>query len=531
MHVSSGLRRRRAMFVAIISAVVSVAATVALSALGPPPARAVTCTPLPSTLPAPGSLPAVSELPDPFRLFDGTRIESPGDWTGCRRAQLRELLQNYEYGHLPPAPTSVTGTRNGNTLTVTVQANGRTAGFNATLRLPSGTGPVPAIILFNGLAASATARGYAEVAINPNDIAADSTSKTGAFWTLYNGTNVDTGVLMAWAWGTHRTLDALRSVPQIDTNRVGISGYSRYGKAAAVTGAFDDRIALTVPGSSGTAGMGEYRFFFTNNTNDEKLEDILGAAYWFTPRFAQFRNQATRLPFDQHSLIALIAPRAMLATGGTEGSDIRTNPQGSGLTHRGAKQVYQFLGVPDRIGIAYRPGGHQIDINDYNAIMDFADKFLRNLPISRTFDNVPYPSPTPAQIPWTAPTGIPPSSTIIGDPPPPPGRCTVRDDMNAWNTGFTSNFTITNTSTTPINGWSLTFTLPAGQVITNGWNATYTPTSGQVTARNVSFNAAIPANGGTVGDFGFQATHTGNTAKPTSFTLNGTPCTIVQGES
>jgi hypothetical protein len=497
MHVLFSLSRRRAVTVAIFSAVVSVAATVVLSALGPPAARAVTCTPLPSALPAPGALPAVSELPDPFRLFDGTRIESHGDWTGCRRAQLRELLQNYEYGHLPPAPTGVTGTRNGNTLTVTVQANGRTASFNATLRLPSGTGPFPAIILFNGLAASATARGYAEVAINPNDIAADSTSKTGAFWTLYNGTNVDTGVLMAWAWGAHRTLDALRSVPQIDTSRVGISGYSRYGKAAAVTGAFDDRIALTVPGSSGTAGMGEYRFFFTNNSNDEKLEDILGAAYWFTPRFAQFRNQATRLPVDQHSLIALIAPRAMLATSGTEGSDIRTNPQGSGLTYRGAKQ-------------------------------DFADKFLRNLPVSRTFDSVPFPAPTPAQIAWTAPTGTPPSSTtstIIGDPPPPPGRCTVRDDLNAWNTGFTSNFTITNT--TPINGWSLTFTLPAGQVITSTWNATYTPTSGQVTARNVGFNAAIPANGGTVRDFGFQATHTGNTAKPTSFTLNGTPCTIV----
>jgi hypothetical protein len=71
------------------------------------------------------------------------------------------------------------------------------------------------------------------------------------------------------------------------------------------------------------------------------------------------------------------------------------------------------------------------------------------------------------------------------------------------------------------------FAVFGGQVITNGWNATYTPTSGQVIARNVGFNAAIPANGGTVRDFGFQATHTGNTAKPTSFTLNGTPCTIV----
>jgi cellulase/cellobiase CelA1 len=102
----------------------------------------------------------------------------------------------------------------------------------------------------------------------------------------------------------------------------------------------------------------------------------------------------------------------------------------------------------------------------------------------------------------------------------------VRNDQNAWNTGFTSNFTVTNNSSTAINGWSLVFTLPAGQVITSTWNATYTPTSGQVTARNVGFNAVIGANGGSISGFGFQATHTGNTAKPTSYTLNGTACTV-----
>ncbi|HEV2778429.1 MAG TPA: PHB depolymerase family esterase [Actinophytocola sp.] len=126
-------------------------------------------------------------------------------------------------------------------------------------------------------------------------------------------------------------------------------------------------------------------------------------------------------------------------------------------------------------------------------------------------------------------TSIPPTSTTTtttttGNPPP--GGCTVRDDLNAWNTGLTSTFTLTNTSTTPINGWTLTFTLPTGQTITSGWNATYTPTTGHITARNTSFNAMINPNGGTVSGFGFQATHTGNTAKPTSFTLNGTPCTV-----
>ncbi|WP_432994768.1 glycoside hydrolase family 11 protein [Dactylosporangium sp. CA-233914] len=102
------------------------------------------------------------------------------------------------------------------------------------------------------------------------------------------------------------------------------------------------------------------------------------------------------------------------------------------------------------------------------------------------------------------------------------GSCQVTNAVNPWNTGLTDNITITNTGSTPINGWALRFTLASGQAITSGWNATYSPASGQVTASNVSYNAAIPPGGSTT--IGFQATHTGNTAAPSGFTLNGTAC-------
>ncbi len=106
----------------------------------------------------------------------------------------------------------------------------------------------------------------------------------------------------------------------------------------------------------------------------------------------------------------------------------------------------------------------------------------------------------------------------------PVGPCRVSDTINAWNTGLTANITITNTGSTAINGWSLAFTLPAGQTITSGWNATYSPASGAVTARNISYNGALNPGGSTT--IGFQATHTGNTAAPTAFTLNGAACTV-----
>ncbi len=119
--------------------------------------------------------------------------------------------------------------------------------------------------------------------------------------------------------------------------------------------------------------------------------------------------------------------------------------------------------------------------------------------------------------------GASPTPTATDTAPPPTGTCRVDDTISAWNTGLTSSITITNTGTSAINGWSLVFTLPGGQTITNGWNAAYSPTSGQVTATNVAYNAQIAPN--TSVTIGFQATHTGNTAAPTSFTLNGATCT------
>ncbi|MEU1249776.1 extracellular catalytic domain type 1 short-chain-length polyhydroxyalkanoate depolymerase [Micromonospora arida] len=134
------------------------------------------------------------------------------------------------------------------------------------------------------------------------------------------------------------------------------------------------------------------------------------------------------------------------------------------------------------------------------------------------------PPPTTPPPTTPPPTTPPPTTPPPTTPPPTNGACRVSVAVNAWNNGLTENITITNTGTGAVNGWSLVFTLPSGQTITSGWNATYSPNSGQVTARNVAYNGGIPANGSVT--IGFQATHTGNNARPSSFTLNGASCTI-----
>ncbi|MGW0433460.1 endo-1,4-beta-xylanase [Micromonospora sp. NPDC003197] len=120
---------------------------------------------------------------------------------------------------------------------------------------------------------------------------------------------------------------------------------------------------------------------------------------------------------------------------------------------------------------------------------------------------------------------VTPTPTVTSPTTPPPaGGCRVNYTPNTWNTGFTANVTIANLGTTSINGWTLTFGFTAGQQVTSGWNATVTQSGGQVTARNMSWNGTIAPNGSQ--SFGFQGTHSGTNPLPTSYALNGNPCTI-----
>ena len=100
--------------------------------------------------------------------------------------------------------------------------------------------------------------------------------------------------------------------------------------------------------------------------------------------------------------------------------------------------------------------------------------------------------------------------------------CQVSYVKNEWAGGFTANVTLTNTGTTAVNGWTLTFAFPGDQKVTSAWNATVTQSGSAVSATNVDYNAAI-APGGNV-QFGFQGTWTNNDSVPTGFALNGSAC-------
>lgn len=104
------------------------------------------------------------------------------------------------------------------------------------------------------------------------------------------------------------------------------------------------------------------------------------------------------------------------------------------------------------------------------------------------------------------------------------GTCQVDyQATNDWGSGATMNVVVTNTGGTAVSGWTLAWSFPGSQVITDVWNATRAQSGANATATNVSWNADIPANGGSV-SFGFNVTYSGSNPAPTAFTLNGVTC-------
>jgi hypothetical protein len=124
------------------------------------------------------------------------------------------------------------------------------------------------------------------------------------------------------------------------------------------------------------------------------------------------------------------------------------------------------------------------------------------------------PSPSPS--PSASPSASPSSS------PGPTGSCHVSYAATEWPGGFTANITINNLGTSPVNGWTLTFTYPGDQKVSNAWNATVTQSGPAVTATNASYNGTIAPGGNAT--FGFQGTWTANDSPPTAFRVNGAAC-------
>ena len=359
-------------------------------------------------LPTFSQLPIVEPLTDPFMWSDGRgRSTNFSDWE-CRRNEIKAEIENYEIGRKPSRPETITasyapGTTVGTgTLTVNVTVNGKTLTLSSAVALPtSGTGPFPAIIGMNSPSGSVpatvfTSRNIARITYNHNNVTTYGSPKnTDPYYQLYPELNIDnTGQYSAWAWGVSRLIDGLELVQAslpIDLKHIGVTGCSYAGKMALFSGAFDERIALTIAQESGGGGAPAWRVSETLGA----VEKLGATDYnWFKEDMRQFAGaNVAKLPEDHHELMAMIAPRALLVTGNTD-FEWLANPSAY-VSARAAHEVWKTLGIGDRFGF-YIDGGHNhcaVPATQQPAMEAFVDKFLvGNTSVNTNITVNPYPT-------------------------------------------------------------------------------------------------------------------------------------------
>jgi hypothetical protein len=389
-------------------------------------------------------------LPDPLITEDGSLINHSNQWTP-RRGEVLELLARHQYGFFPMSQVQLEGTvlsehagvKEAATklkqVEIRLSRSGKTLSLELLLFLPESiSGPVPAFLGLNfygnhtvhphprirlheswspdsaelrvtgnracaasrGLRAhrwpveEIIGRGYALATVYCGDIDPDFDDgfRNGVHG-LFDERDFTApaeerwGTIAAWAWGLSRILDyIIKDEPAIDPTRVIAIGHSRMGKAALWAAANDERFAAVISNESGCAGAALHRRRF-----GERLVHLNSTfPHWLNQRAKSYNEREDALPFDQHELLALIAPRPLYVASADD--DLWADPRGEFLSLVHAEPVYQLLGAGSmkshqmpppggsiRGPLSYhiRPGKHDLLPEDWRRFLDFAGREVR----------------------------------------------------------------------------------------------------------------------------------------------------------
>jgi dienelactone hydrolase len=330
------------------------------------------------------AFPRVNGLPDPLKFLDGRPVRNAAEWR-ARRAEIRQLYEKYDIGTFPPKPkidrvVALDETPGKGYLVRNVRLEFGPQGKGSVrvqVMIPEGKGPFPVLISPNlaGWAPSLLRRGYISCGYAGNDGMDDA----AALAPLYP--EYDFATLPRRAWAAGLVLDYLETLPQADMKHVGMFGYSRDGKMAAIAAAMDERIAALIAGSTGAGGLLPWRLSGERGFGEGIETTTRQFPTWFVPRLRFFSGREDRLPVDANLLAAMVAPRSVLIEYGL--NDQVSNSWALEQVYHSALKVYSLLGQPGRLGLLRVPGFH--GANDQEACLDWLDiQFGRQ---NRTWNN------------------------------------------------------------------------------------------------------------------------------------------------
>lgn len=352
-------------------------------------------------------------VPDVLTAPNGEKVTTKEVWEQTQRPYWLKLLLEKEYGRIPPRvqpkieratnPIDFAGKAIWETVTFTFEYNGKTHSFPTNLIYPVGAKGVPFFVYLNFRpdvpdrylpVEEIIDNGFGIFSVCYNDVTKDNGDFTDGLAGLFQEgerKGDDTGKLCYWAYAASNMMDYLLTRPEADKKAIGIAGHSRLGKTALLTAAMDTRFAFVCSNNSGCSGAAISRY---PSERGEKIADICASfPYWFCPDYQQYVNNENALPFDQHCLVAMVAPRAVYVGGALE--DVWADNDNQFLSCVAASKVWELYGskgiiTPDKmpkcgdtltdgdVGFHLRKGKHYHSRTDWIVYMDAVKKTCRN---------------------------------------------------------------------------------------------------------------------------------------------------------
>ena len=324
------------------------------------------------------------------------------------REEMLEILLEEEYGHMPPKPDEISwivepdvvanfcaGKASYSKVTISCELNGQTFLFPVSCVIPNKEGKHPFFVHIN-FRDSVPDRympteelideGFAVLSFCYEDVTKDNADFTdGLAGILYpNGEREsnDAGKIAMWAWAAQRVMDYAETLDNLDMDYSVVCGHSRLGKTALLTAATDERFQFAYSNDSGCSGAA-----ITRDKIGERVSDICNNySYWFCENYQKYMGKEHEMPFEQHYLLASIAPRYVCV--GSAAEDTWSDPASEMLCCVAASPAYEAHGVKgfiskDRfpevgdkffegsIGYHMRSGAHYFSREDWLRLIDF----------------------------------------------------------------------------------------------------------------------------------------------------------------
>jgi len=345
-------------------------------------------------------------LPDPLVMLNGERVTNTTDWNGRRRPEILKMFETDVYGKATVGRPKgmhweLTATNqnifNGiavvKKVTIYFSEEKSRPKLGIDIILPNTAKPVPVFLASTWVpdARIMINKGFGLVSFDSREIEPDDKdiSYKEGIRRFFDPSDKkepspdDWGTIAAWSWTARRVMDYVETDDSIDSRKVCILGFSRFGKAAMWAGAQDQRFAIVFSCQSGCGGATIVRRGFGETL--KLINDQF--PHWFDAKFKEYSNRVNDLPVDWHMLIASIAPRPVYVSAAEE--DAWGDPYGTFQAAKAAEPVYELFGksglgvtgmppvetpIGNFIGYHVRKGEHGLSDYDTAKFLDFALK-------------------------------------------------------------------------------------------------------------------------------------------------------------